>query len=38
MEGMLMRLEKDGKVVREYRYPTSIRMDWDSVETALAEK
>jgi hypothetical protein len=29
-----VRVEKDGKQIAEYRYPSSLRVDWDATAAA----
>jgi hypothetical protein len=33
MEGVIVRLEKDGKILREIRHPSSLRLDWASLDS-----
>jgi hypothetical protein len=28
MDGVIVRLEKDGKVLREYRHPANLKAQW----------
>jgi len=29
MDGVIVRLQKDGQVLREYRFPSSLKAQWE---------